>query len=272
VTAPRVQARGVSFRYGTRSVLDGVDLVLEPGEVVALLGANGAGKSTLLRILMGFEKPQTGSVTIGGVDVRSRSRQELARLLAYVPQAHHAPFPYTVREVVELGRIAHRGFLRPPDAADRRMTARTLERMELADFADRAYTALSGGERQRVLVARALAQEARVLVLDEPASSLDYGGQIRLLALLRRLARDGLSILFTTHHPEHVLCAADRAALLENGSIAVQDTPARVLTATTLRRLYGVEVELLARADGGTAFWPRLEPHVPAPEPASVAT
>jgi iron complex transport system ATP-binding protein len=239
-------------------VLSGVELELAQGEVLALLGTNGAGKSTLLRLLLGFEKPCSGEVLVSGRAIRALSRRELSKRIAYVPQAHHAPFPYPVREVVVLGRIAHAGLFREPGAVDRRRVEEVLSRIGIAALSDRPYTDLSGGERQLVLVARALAQDARVLVLDEPASSLDYGNQLRLLGTLRRLADGGLSILFTTHRPEHALLAADRVAVLEAGRISANGPAASVLSPQLLRRLYGAEVELLERPEGGLALWPRL--------------
>ena len=258
VSQPVLSARGAAFAYGRAAVLSGVDLDLCEGEVLALLGANGAGKSTLLRVLMGFERPAFGDVLVDGAPIDSLSRRKLSQRLAYVPQAHHAPFPYTVREVVTLGRMAHTGMFCAPGRRDRERVEEVLSRLELSALSERPYTELSGGERQLVLVARALSQDARVLVLDEPASALDYGNQLRLLGTLRRLADDGFSVLFTTHHPEHAMLVADRVAVLEGGTIAACAETTRVLTPETLLRLYGVEVESLPRADGGTAFWPRL--------------
>jgi len=256
---PILQAKDISFAYGRRRILDSVDLSLSCGELLALLGINGAGKSTLLRLLLGFEQPHGGSLRVADKPLASYPRQALARLIAYVPQAHTAPFPYTVSEVVQLGRIAQRGYLCAPNAQDLRVAETSIAQMGIAALADRAYTTLSGGEQQLTLIARALAQEARVLILDEPTSALDYGNQIRLLGQMRRLADEGYAILFTTHHPEHVMIAADHAALLINGTITTYGNPAEVLNPTALRRLYGVEVEWLTRKTGSQAFWPCLQ-------------
>lgn len=258
-----LNANEISFSYGRRRILDKVSLEIGAGELLALLGVNGAGKSTLLRVLLGFEKPQDGSLTIAGKPLASYSRPELARKIAYVPQAHTAPFPYTVTEVVTLGRLAHRGFMRAASAQDKRVVEEVIAQLGIGALASRAYTTLSGGERQLTLIARALAQEARILILDEPASALDYGNQIRLLGQLRKLADAGYAVLFTTHHPEHVLIAADRAALLAEGRITLCDTPARVLTSESLKRLYGVDIEWLTKADGRQAFWPILPTGAP---------
>lgn len=254
-----LEARDVRFSYGKRLVLDGADLSLGTGEMTALLGVNGAGKSTLLRLLLGLERPSRGEVSLLGRPLGTWSRRGIARRAAYVPQAHLAPFPYSVRDVVLMGRIAGNGWLGHEGPTDHRRVREVLERIGIADFSERPYTELSGGERQLVLLARALAQDAKILVLDEPASSLDYGNQIRLLGALRGLADEGFSVLFTTHHPEHALVAADRVAVLGEGRVLVQGRPSEVLSGRTLEEIYGVEVELLEVSDGRRVFWPRLE-------------
>jgi len=256
-----LHARDLGFAYGRKRVLDAVELAIHGGELLALLGINGAGKSTLLRLLLGFERPHQGQVMLDERSLHDYTRRELAREIAYVPQAHTAPFPYTVNEVVLLGRIAHSGFLHAPSNQDRRVAETAIAQLGIAALADRPYTTLSGGERQLTLIARALAQEARLLILDEPASALDYGNQIRLLGKLRELADAGYAILFTTHHPEHVQIAADRVALLIDGRIAADGVPAEILNPAMLQRLYGVEVEWLTRANGKPAFWPYLNHH-----------
>lgn len=254
-------ADNIAFSYGRHRVLEDITLKIQPGELLALLGVNGAGKSTLMRVLLGFEVPQAGTLALGGQPVAAYTRPDLARRIAYVPQAHTAPFPYSVREVVQLGRIAHRGFMKPPAAHDRDVVDETLALLGISHLAERAYTTLSGGERQLTLIARALTQEARLLILDEPTSALDYGNQIRLLDQMRRLTDAGYGILFTTHQPEHVLMVADRAALLMDGRIAANGTPSEVLNPESLKRLYGVDVEWFTRVGGHPAFWPILRKH-----------
>jgi iron complex transport system ATP-binding protein len=255
MTAPAngLQARGLHFCYGSRRVLQGVDLALQPGEVVSLLGANGAGKSTLMRVLMGFMAPQQGRILLDGQPAAGFTRRQLARRIAYVPQVHVTPFPYTVRDIALLGRLPHTGLSRDPGPADRAAVDAVLARLGIQLLADRPYTEVSGGERQLTLIARALAQGARILVLDEPVSGLDYGNQVRLLALLRTLAAEGHAVLKTTHHPEHALAGSDRVLLLEAGRISADGPPAQVLTPDTLRTLYGVDVQVLHAADGRAA-------------------
>lgn len=254
-----LEARDIVYAYGRTPVLRQASLRVEPGELVALLGVNGAGKSTLLRLLLGFERPQGGSVTLSGRTLSSYGRRELAGRIAYVPQAHSAPFPYSVKDVVLLGRIAKRGYLRQPDDADRLVCDKAIAQLGIERLAARPYTTLSGGERQLTLIARALAQEARVLIFDEPSSALDYGNQLRLLARLRALADEGYAVLFTTHHPEHVFRAADRVALLIDGRIEADGAPAGVLSPAMFKRLYGVEIGFMSPASHGAMFGPTPE-------------
>jgi iron complex transport system ATP-binding protein len=239
-----LQARELHYAYRNRPVLAGVGLSLAPGEVVALLGANGAGKSTLLRLLLGLLKPTTGEVLLEGRAIAAWKRRDVARRLAYVPQVHVMPFPYTVREVVLLGRIPAGSLFSLPSRDDRAAVEAVLEHVGIAHLAARPYTEISGGERQLALIARALVQGARLLVMDEPATGLDYGHQLRLLERLGKLAGEGYGVLMTTHHPEHALLAATRVLLLRDGRIEADGAPRQVVTTQSLHRLYGVQVEV----------------------------
>lgn len=230
-------------------MLHDVALTLHPGRVTALLGPNGSGKSTLLRVLLGLHRPDTGSVHLSGRPLDRLDRVEIARHLAYVPQHTTVAFAYTAFEVVLMARVSRQRFhFSPPAAADRLAAAGALDRMGASGLAHRVYSTLSGGERQLVLIARALAQEAPVLVMDEPVTGLDYGNQIHLLALVSRLARElGKSVLLTTHTPEHALAVADEVVLLKAGRLVAQGSPVGLLTPETLARLYGIPPERLAR-------------------------
>jgi iron complex transport system ATP-binding protein len=227
-------------RSPAHEVLRGASLALHPGELLALLGANGAGKSTLLRLLLGLLRPDSGEVLLDGRPLAGWQRREQARRMAYVPQNHMPPFPYTVRDVAALGRLPHRGLLRAAQGADHQRVDEVLQQLGLSALAARPYTEVSGGERQLVLIARALVQGATILLLDEPASGLDYGNQLRLLERLRALADDGHAVLFTTHHPDHARAAADRVALLHRGRIGAEGAPGDVLTDAALGELYGL--------------------------------
>ena len=251
-----LRARGVAFAYQNRTVLQDVNLDLVPGEVMSLLGSNGAGKSTLMRLLLGLLRPDRGEILLAGEALFSYRRTALARLLAYVPQAHATLFPYTVRDLVLMGRLPVRGMFRPVMHQDRAAATLAMEQLGVLALADRPCTELSGGELQLVLIARAVAQGARFLVLDEPTAGLDYGNQIRLLERMRLLADQGYAVLQTTHQPEHALLVSTRVALLEQGRIVDEGPPHAVVTAAAMQRLYGIGVAAFHSPHGHTAFYP----------------
>lgn len=252
-----LQARDVGFSYRGRKVLSGASLALSKGELVCLLGVNGAGKSTLLKIMLGLLAPETGQVALNGTPFAGWRRRDVARQVAYVPQVHVASFPYTVMQVAMMGRLPSRGLMAAPGSADVACVQRMLARLGIAHLSERAYTEVSGGERQLTLIARAMAQEARLLVMDEPLSGLDYGNQVRLLAYLNTLVDEGYGVLMTTHDPNQPLSGCQRVALLIEGRVCADGRPDDVLTPAAIERLYGVRVDLLRTAEGkGIAFRP----------------
>lgn len=229
----------LSFARGGATVLDGVSFVMAPGEMVALLGPNGAGKTTLLRLVLRLLRPRSGQVLLGGRPIAGMTRRTLATHLAYVPQGHGVAFPYRVRDVVALGRLAGGAMLAPAvPAADRAAAEGAMARLAIGHLADRSYAALSGGERQAVLIARALVQGARLLVLDEPETGLDYGQQQRLSDLLRQLAAEGYGILATTHDPLRAARTFSRAILMREGRIVADGAAAETLSAQAIAALY----------------------------------
>jgi iron complex transport system ATP-binding protein len=238
----KLEARGLSYGYDGSPVGEGVDLDLAGGEIVCLLGPNGGGKTTLFRTLLGVLAPIAGEVLVAGRPLSSWSRRERARLLGWVPQAHAGLFAFTVEDVVLMGRTTRRGRFAAPSPRDHDVARSALERLGIGRLAARVYTQISGGERQLTLIARALAQEAGVLILDEPTASLDFGNQLRVLAEVRRLRDDGIGILMSTHQPEHALEVADRIALLEAGRIVAQGPPRETATPERLARLYAADL------------------------------
>ena len=250
MTAPVLEGRELSFGIAGREVLRRVSLALAAGDRVALLGANGSGKTTLLRLLLGLARPTHGAVLLDGRPLTSLPRRAVARRMAYVPQAHAPSFPFTVREIVAMGRAPEVGWggkLRPPD--DLAVTG-ALSKLGLLEFAERSYAALSGGERQAVLVARALAQGARILLMDEPTASLDLGQQTRLMSQLATLAGEGHAILMSTHQPELALRWFNRSVLLHEGEVLSDGPPRTTLTRESLSALYRVDVDLVEAGDG----------------------
>jgi iron complex transport system ATP-binding protein len=249
--------RALAIGYRDREVGRALDVSLAEGEVLALLGPNGSGKTTLLKTLLGLLKPLAGEAMIDGRPIASFPAAERARRIAYVPQSHVPSFAFTVETVVLMGRAAYGNLFSAPSGADRAVVGRVLERFGIASLAPRPYTMLSGGERQLVLLARALAQEPRFIVLDEPTASLDFGNQGKVIREMRALAASGHGVLFTTHDPNHALRAADRAFLIRGGVRLAEGEVRDVLTRAKLESLYGTPVETLTDdATGTTAFLP----------------
>lgn len=237
---PPLHGQRIVYRRAQATILDGVDLSLARGEVVSLLGVNGAGKSTLLRIMLGLLRPDSGEVSLDGKPLSQYRRRDIALRVAYVPQSHTATFAYTAQQIVALGRVPHVGIGGRLRRLDREAVDSAMARLQVAHLATRPYTALSGGERQRVLLARAVAQGAALLVLDEPLTGLDYGQQLRTIRLLSDLAADGYGVLQTTHHPEHALSGATRAVLLEHGRIVADGPPRSVIDSRSMAALYDI--------------------------------
>jgi len=252
-------ASALHFSYGNRPVLQGMDLEVHAGEVLALLGANGSGKSTLMRLLLGLLKPAAGVVSLEGRPMTRWSRREIACRVAYVPQSQHVPFPYRVREFVALGRIPRGGLFGRMSRHDQQVVEKALERLAIGHLAERIFTQLSGGQRQLCLIARALVQEAPVIVMDEPDTGLDYGNQWRLISLVRELSREGWAFILSTHHPEHALNGATRALLLHAGRMVANGDPAKVVSAAHIDRLYGLRVNCHKLADGQVVLIPDTE-------------
>lgn len=238
----------LAFGYGRRIVGEHVSFTLAGGEVLCLLGPNGSGKTTLFRTLLGLLPVSAGTVTVDGEAVRGWSWRQRARVFGYVPQAQLGLFPFTVREMVLMGRTAHVNTFGSPTRRDREAATAALSLLGIAHLADRPYTQISGGERQLSLIARALAQEPRILVMDEPTASLDFGNQVRVLTQVRTLAQRGIAVILSTHDPDQAFLCGDRAALLHEGRLARLGPPDEVITAASLRETYGVEVEVVELA------------------------
>jgi iron complex transport system ATP-binding protein len=250
-----LSATDLAFGYPGRTVGAGVTLTVAPGEAVALLGPNGGGKTTLLKTLLGLLQPHGGAVHVDGDALSALPAGERARRLGYVPQAHAGAFAFAASDVVLMGRTAHQGLFARPSAVDRRIAAQMMETLGIGHLAARPYTLLSGGERQLVLIARALAQEPRYVVLDEPTASLDFGNQGKVLRQIAALTARGLGVLFTTHDPNQALRHADRVALLGDETLLALGDPREVLTVERLERLYDTRISALG-ADGALAYLP----------------
>ena len=243
-------ASGLAFGFRDRRIGEGLDAEVRAGEVTCLLGPNGSGKTTLLRTLLGLLEPLAGRITLDGRDLRDHTDRERSLRIAYVPQSSESDFDFSVREMVEMGRTAHRGIFARPSTRDHAMSQEAMDRLGVAHLAERPIQRLSGGERQLALIARALATEARVLLMDEPTANLDFANQARVLDEIARLRGAGAAILFTTHHPDHALRIAQQALLLRGGRVLASGPAVSAVNSGNLSALYGRPVDVVEVASG----------------------
>jgi iron complex transport system ATP-binding protein len=238
-----LEARDLAIGYGRAQIASGLDLSVSAGSVTCLLGPNGVGKTTLFKTLLGLIPPLSGRVEIDGNNLSGLDRQTIARQIAYVPQAQIAEFPYTVIDLVVMGRTAHLGTFDGPRRADYETAMAALDKLGIASLAVRDSTRISGGQRQLALIARALAQRTRIVVMDEPTASLDLGNRILVLDTIRALAESGLAVVLSTHEPEHAFVVADRVAILGRDRFVIGPVEA-VMTSQELSKLYGVALNV----------------------------
>ncbi len=238
-----LEIEGVSFKYDAEWILRDINLKIRKGELWGILGPNGSGKTTLMNLIDGIISPQQGAIKIGGIAIGGIKRKELAKLIAVVPQETAWVFPLTVEEVVLMGRTPHLGKCEFESKEDLKAARLAMEATDVLAFSSRLIQSLSGGERQRVLIARALAQQPKMLLLDEPTSSLDIAHQISVFDLLRSLSEEsGLTVLAATHDMNLASIYCDRIALLHNGNFYSQGTPEEALTEKSIREVYGVNI------------------------------
>ncbi|VUZ86076.1 iron-dicitrate transporter subunit ATP-binding component of ABC superfamily; KpLE2 phage-like element [Candidatus Methylomirabilis lanthanidiphila] len=257
---PEIRLDSVRFTYSNGFGLSGIDLRVEPGERMAILGPNGSGKSTLLKLMLGLLHPQEGKVSFEGHDLSTMSRAELARAMAMVPQELLLPYALTVRDVVLLGRTPYLHRYRGPARKDLEAAREAMTAADLVSSADRPYNDLSGGERQRVILAMALAQQPRLLLLDEPTRSLDLNHQVGILSLIRDLtATHGLTVIASMHDLNLASLYFNRLILLSSGRIVADGPPEQVIRPDMIREVFGVSI-LVRRHPGYGIPWATLTP------------
>jgi iron complex transport system ATP-binding protein len=247
MTEPLVQLHEASFRYGERTILRDLNLDVHRGEILSVLGPNGCGKTTLLRCIAGALTPSHGSVRVGGREVGSLAAPARARRIGFLFQDHTASFPFAIHDVVLMGRAPHLGFFGFPGPRDRALAEKALERVGMLHLKDQPYTRVSGGERQLVLLARILVQEPDLILLDEPTAHLDLRNQVLTLRMVRSLAADGMTMIMTTHDPNHSLWFGGRAALMKAGRFVAVGPAQNVMTEATLTSTYDVAVTVFSQ-------------------------
>lgn len=238
----KLEARNIAVRFGSSAVLRSVDLAVSSGEMVGLIGPNGSGKTTLLRVLANLRAPDAGSVTLEGRELAEIGERELSRRVAYLAQGGEVHWPMRVEALVALGRLPHRRAFRDSAISDRVAVERAMAAADVASLRNRTMGQLSGGERMRVLLARALAVEASLLLADEPVAAHDPLHQLRVMALLRETARGGTGIIVVLHDLSLAARFCDRLVLIAQGGVVAEGRPADVLTPANLGESYGVDV------------------------------
>ncbi|MBC3889199.1 ATP-binding cassette domain-containing protein [Acetobacterium paludosum] len=246
-----LEVEGLSYYYHPdRIILKDVSFVLENQDILCMLGPNGTGKTTLLRCLLSLNKMKSGRIEIDGFDLTRTSVKKRAQMMAYVPQATTMAFPYEAREVVLMGRVAHLATGKRPTKKDRLISEEAMDKLGILNMSRYLFNEMSGGEKQMVLVARALAQQAQILIMDEPTANLDYCNQIKMLQVIKSLAEQGYSILMTSHFPDHAFLACNKTVLMRDGVIMAQGLSEDVVTTKNLSMLYDTPVSVIeARLD-----------------------
>ncbi len=242
----KLEVKGASFSYdGSRArIFENISFSLGGSDFLCILGANGCGKTTLLKCINNLLKLNEGQVLLNERNTRTLNNAEIARTIGYIPQIHSPAFPFTVFEVVLMGRSPYIGTLSAPGKRDHEIAEQALETMGIAHLRDRQYTTLSGGELQMTLFARVLCQTPSLLLLDEPTAHLDFGNQIRFLEKLREITATGLPAIMTSHYPDHAFLVANKVAIMKGGALVDFGTPQKVITEENLYKIYGIRVKV----------------------------
>ena len=240
----RLEVKDLSFSYGDNKVLDNVSFSSSGGEAIAVLGPNGVGKSTFFKCILGFLPIGKGKIEIEGKDVSIMKGKELSKYIAYIPQSSSPVFNHTVLDSVAMGMNNQIGLFSAPGEKEREKAAAALDRLGILKLKDRGCLNISGGERQLMLIARAMVQDARIIVMDEPTSSLDYGNSYRVMETIMSLSKDGYTILFSTHDPDAAMRYSDRVIAFYKGEIIRDGKPSTVLNTDVLSTLYSINVAI----------------------------
>ncbi|HHU01768.1 MAG: ABC transporter ATP-binding protein [Christensenellales bacterium] len=249
-----LEVQNLSFSYPQRTVLRDINLAIPEGRLVSLLGPNGTGKSTLFRcilnLLIGFQ----GKVLINEEDTSKISLAELAKLIAYIPQVHYPAFNYSVLDMVLMGTSAHLSAFSVPGIKELKRAQASLELLGIEELAQRNYMQISGGEQQLVLIARAISQDSKLLIMDEPTASLDFGNQVRVMQCIKNLVKQGYTILQATHNPNQAFAYSDQILAMQGGKIIADGTPEDVVNVELINELYGIKARVESLEEGRIRF------------------
>lgn len=235
--------------YGQGDIVKGVSCHVEAGEILCLVGPNGCGKTTLFRLILGSLPVTKGSICIQGENIKTFSPKKMANLVAYIPQYHSPVFSYSVLDVVMMGRASHFSAFDAPRQPDREAAFAALKKVNALHLVNETYTALSGGQRQLVLIARAICQNAKIFIMDEPAANLDYANQQLLMEVIVDLAQKGYSIIMSTHSPETPASIGSKVLLMKAGKVAGFGSPQEVITSQNMEAVYGIEMDVITVSD-----------------------
>ena len=249
-----ITVENLSFSYGDIPVLKNVSFSANDGELLAVLGPNGVGKSTLFKCILGLLSGYTGRAIVNGQDCSKLSSRQLSQLIAYIPQSHYPSFNYSMLDMVLMGVTSQLSTFSSPGKEHKKQAEKAMEQLGILHLKDRGYTHVSGGERQLALIARAIVQNAKVLIMDEPASNLDYGNQMRVIQEVKRLTSEGYTIIESTHNPDQAFMSADRILAIYNGTVIADGTPKDVINSDLIKALYGVDVDILSAAGDRIRF------------------
>lgn len=240
----KLEIKNLTCSYGSETIIEDISFDVETGEILCILGPNGVGKTTLFKTILGFLNKKSGSICLDGEDITSWSRREFAKAIAYVPQGHSPPFPYRVIDVVVMGRTAHLGIFSSPSKKDFQIAEDVINSLGIGYLIEKPYTEISGGERQLVLIARALTQDPKILIMDEPTSNLDYGNQIRVLEHIKRLSNSNIGVIMTSHFPDHAFIASSRVLVLSRGFEYRTGRARDILTSEFLGNVYNADIQI----------------------------
>ena len=240
-----LKVKNISFSYGDEIIFEDITFSIKKGDVLCILGPNGTGKTTLIKCLNGLHETASGEIIVNGKNIKKLSFSQISKYIGYIPQSHTPSFPFSVFDVVLMGRAPYLNLTETPKREDEKIAVESLRTLGIAHLKDKDYTNLSGGERQLVFLARVLCQQPDILILDEPTSHLDFGNQIRLLEIIDKLAESGLSVIMSSHFPDHAFLSSTKVAIMKDKTFIDFGKPEDVVTEDNLKKAYSVDVKLI---------------------------